>query len=116
MDGDGWDNLVEIDCNSDPNNFDNVPNDLDNDTVFRDELDEDIDGDNLPNDWESERGLDPRDSNDTLICHGFSEFCLRNYDNFTFPETHNAFATSDVWCDLGTTITPDSKHNGMRRN
>ena len=51
MDGDGWDNLVEIDCNSDPNNFDNVPNDLDNDTVC-DELDEDIDGDNLPNDWE----------------------------------------------------------------
>ena len=24
MDGDGWDNLVEIDCNSDPNNFDKV--------------------------------------------------------------------------------------------
>ena len=100
MDGDGWDNLVEIDCNSDPNNFDNVPNDLDNDTVC-DELDEDIDGDNLPNDWESERGLDPRDSNDTLICHGFS-ICLRNYDNFTFPETHNAFATSEDGVILGT--------------
>ena len=94
-DGDGWMNIVEIDCNSDPDNIEEKPNDLDNDTIC-DTLDEDIDGDELPNDWEVERGLDPMDNNDTIICHGLSKYCLRSYDDFTFPETHNAFSTSEL--------------------
>ena len=83
-DGDGWMNIIEIDCNSDPDNIEEKPKDLDNDTIC-DTLDEDIDGDELPNDWEVQRGLDPMDNNDTIICHGLSKYCLRNYDDFTFP-------------------------------
>ena len=100
-DGDGWENLIEIDCNSNPNDFEDIPNDLDNDTIC-DTLDEDIDGDKLPNNWELDRGFDPLDSNDTMICHGASEYCLRNYDDFTFPETHNSFAASEDGVVLGT--------------
>ena len=99
--GDGWENLIEIDCNSNPNNFEDFPSDLDNDTIC-DTLDEDIDGDKLPNNWELDRGFDPLDSNDTMICHGASEYCLRNYDDFTFPETHNSFAASEDGVVLGT--------------
>ena len=43
-DGDGWMNIMEIDCNSNPDNFEEIPNDLDSDTIC-DSLDEDIDGD-----------------------------------------------------------------------
>ena len=100
-DGDGWGNLIEINCNSNPDNFEEKPSDLDNDTIC-DTLDIDIDGDDLPNEWETERGFDPMDKNDTVICHGLSKYCLRNYDDFTFPETHNAFATSEDGVILGT--------------
>ncbi len=61
------------------------------------EADEDQDG--LPNGWEMERGLDPKNESDTLICQGQSRFCLRAYDNHTFAETHNSFSTveDEVW-------------------
>ncbi|GIT75234.1 MAG: hypothetical protein Ct9H300mP30_2960 [Methanobacteriota archaeon] len=59
----------------------------------------DDDGDGLPNGWEEERGLDPLNGSDGIVCHGMAEYCLRNYDNFTFPETHNSYATIEdgVW-------------------
>ena len=59
----------------------------------------DDDGDGLPNGWEREHGLDPLNASDSLLCHGKAEYCLRSYDNFTFPETHNSFATIEdgVW-------------------
>ena len=28
-------------------------------------------------------------------CHGRSEYCLRNYDDFTFAESHNSFSTPE---------------------
>ncbi|MGB1587374.1 MAG: hypothetical protein ACPHJD_01005 [Poseidonia sp.] len=32
---------------------------------------------------------------DGLLCNGLSVLCDRSYDNVTFPETHNAFATHE---------------------
>ena len=59
----------------------------------------DDDGDGLPNWWEEEMGLDPENPADGIECHGKAEYCLRSYDNFTFPETHNSFSTIEdgVW-------------------
>jgi len=132
-DGDGWENLLEIECGTDPDRGEDIPGDLDNDTIcdnldididgdgwnleleeecqttdwdgvapsdidedgICDYLDSDIDGDGLPNDWEIERNFDPLDSSSTMICHGFSEYCLRSYDDFTFPETHNAYSAAE---------------------
>ena len=44
-------------------------------------------------------GLDPEDPGDGITCHGMPRYCLRSYDNFTFPETHNSFSTIEdgVW-------------------
>ncbi len=55
----------------------------------------DDDQDGLPNGWELEQGLDPNNGQDAPNCMGAVEYCLRAYDNFTFAETHNSFATSD---------------------
>ena len=62
--------------------------------------DEDEDG--LPNGWEIERGLDPLNGSDGIVCQGEARFCLRAYDNHTFPETHNSFSTveDEVWMAL----------------
>jgi hypothetical protein len=54
----------------------------------------DSDGDGLSDGYESEFGLDPDDSTDAPTCQGRVEFCLKTYDNFTFAETHNSFATN----------------------
>lgn len=61
--------------------------------------DADDDADGLPNGWELEHGLDPRNGSDGIICQGQAKFCLRTYDNHTFPETHNSFSTveDEVW-------------------
>ena len=32
---------------------------------------------------------------DGMVCNGWSQLCFRTYDNVTFPETHNAFATHE---------------------
>ena len=60
---------------------------------------QDEDGDGLSNGWELDRGFDPRNASDVLICQGQAKFCERQYDNHTFPETHNSFSTfeDDVW-------------------
>ncbi|MAJ00788.1 MAG: hypothetical protein CMA10_00065 [Euryarchaeota archaeon] len=34
-------------------------------------------------------------SNPEQVCNGLSELCSRTYDDVTFPETHNAFATHE---------------------
>jgi len=91
-DGDGWNDSVEEECLTDPLDEISVPSDADDDGEC-DEMDDDVDGDGLPNEWEEERGLDPLDAEDTLVCHGMSEYCLRSYDNFTFSETHNGYST-----------------------
>ena len=52
----------------------------------------DEDGDGLSNGWELDRGFDPRNASDVLICQGQAKFCERKYDNHTFPETHNSFS------------------------
>ena len=59
----------------------------------------DADGDGLPNGWEIERGLDPLNGSDGIVCQGEARFCLRTYDNHSFPETHNSFSTveDEVW-------------------
>lgn len=91
-DGDSWTDAAEQECGSDSVDVDSTPEDLDGDWTC-DELDEDADGDGLPNEWEIERGFDPMDSESFMACHGISVFCLRTYDDFTFPETHNAYST-----------------------
>ena len=92
VDGDGYNNTVELDCMSDAWNSSSTPSDIDGDG-FCDALDPDMDGDGLPNEWEEERGFDPLDADSVMICHGESVYCLRTYDDFTFPETHNAYST-----------------------
>tara|TARA_B100000686_G_scaffold8259_1_gene8290 strand:+ start:5408 stop:6565 length:1158 start_codon:yes stop_codon:yes gene_type:complete len=92
VDGDGYNNTVELDCNSDSWNTTSTPSDIDGDGEC-DALDSDIDGDGLPNDWEEDRGFDPRDSGSMMTCHGETVYCLRTFDDFTFPETHNAYST-----------------------
>ena len=92
VDGDGYNNTVELDCMSDAWNTTSTPSDIDGDGVC-DVLDSDIDGDGLPNEWEEDRGFNPRDANSMMTCHGESVYCLRTYDDFTFPETHNAYST-----------------------
>ncbi len=92
VDGDGYNNTVELDCNSDSWNTSSTPSDIDGDGEC-DALDSDIDGDGLPNDWEEDRGFDPRDSDSMMACHGETVYCLRTFDDFTFPETHNAYST-----------------------
>ena len=92
LDGDGYNNTVELDCMSDAWNSTSIPPDADADGQC-DALDPDIDGDGLPNEWEEERGFDPQDHESMMICHGETIYCLRTYDDFTFPETHNAYST-----------------------
>ncbi len=92
LDGDGYNNTVELDCMSDAWNTTSIPSDIDGDGIC-DVFDSDMDGDGLPNNWEEERGFDPRDSDSMMTCHGESVYCLRTYDDFTFPETHNAYST-----------------------
>ena len=94
IDGDGFNNTLEINCNSDPQKNTSTPSDIDNDGIC-DTVDLDIDGDGLPNDWEEERGFDPRDAESKITCHGRSEYCLRTYDDFTFAEAHNAYSTPE---------------------
>ena len=43
---------------------------------------------------------------DGMVCNGWSELCSRTYDNVTFPETHNAFATHEdgIFTQQATTV------------
>lgn len=56
---------------------------------------DDEDSDGLSNGFEEDNGLDPRNGSDAPSCMGKVEYCMRTYDNFTFAETHNSFATGD---------------------
>ena len=41
-------------------------------------------------------GLEPEEEHDDgMVCNGWDQLCSRTYDNVTFPETHNAFATHE---------------------
>ncbi len=91
-DGDDWSDVEEESCQTDPSNSSSIPSDLDGDGEC-DMNDEDADGDGLPNDWEEERGFDSLDPDDYMSCHGESVYCMRSYDDFTFPETHNAYSS-----------------------
>jgi len=99
-DNDGFEDFLESSCFSDPLNISSIPLDLDKDGICN-VLDGDIDGDGLPNDWEISRSLDPLDDNDTLFCHGYSVYCLRSYDNFTFAESHNAYSALEDGVFMG---------------
>ena len=66
IDGDGFNNTLEINCNSDPQKNTSIPSDIDNDGIC-DTVDLDIDGDGLPNDWEEERGFGWGDFYDVRI-------------------------------------------------
>ena len=99
-DGDDWSNDKEVECETSAYDSLIKPEDLDNDGICN-FLDEDIDGDKLPNIWEEERGLDSLDPQDNVICQGLSEYCLRSYDDFTFPETHNAYSAAEDGVVLG---------------
>ncbi len=55
----------------------------------------DSDGDGLLDDWEEENGLDPLNGSDAIECMGNVTYCMRTYDDFTFAETHNSFATEE---------------------
>ena len=74
----------------------------------------DNDGDGLPNSWEEDHGLDPMNSSDGIICQGLAKFCLRSYDNHTYPETHNSFSTveDDVWMAQNHYTALESQWNG----
>ncbi len=100
-DGDGWGDYTELDCSTDPLDNSSIPEDYDGDRIC-DSLDEDADGDGLPNDWEQERGFDHLDDEDYISCHGMSEYCLRQYDDFTFAETHNSYSSSEDGILVGT--------------
>ena len=99
-DNDGFTDSLEFDCISNSLNNSSKPIDLDKDGIC-DILDGDIDGDNLPNIWEINRNLNPFDANDSILCHGYAEYCLRSYDNFTFPETHNAYSALEDGVFMG---------------
>ena len=94
-DGDDWSDSEEEECSTDPKSAMSVPTDLDSDGLC-DVNDEDADGDGLPNIWEVERGFDPMDPDDYMSCHGESVYCMRSYDDFTFPETHNAYSSVEA--------------------
>lgn len=99
IDGDGWTRDSETECQT--TDWDEIsPEDMDGDRIC-DYLDEDTDGDGLPNDWEIIRNFDPLNPNDAMICHGSSEYCLRSYDDFTFPETHNAYSAAEDGVVIG---------------
>ena len=63
---DGWDDSVEIDCNSDYQNPTSVPVDYDQDGIC-DPLDDDDDGDGFTDEIEYLRGTNPYDYNDFPI-------------------------------------------------
>ena len=54
-DGDGFSDILENDCSTDSTDSQSMPSDLDGDTVC-DTLDDDIDGDGIPNDEEANSG------------------------------------------------------------
>ena len=99
-DGDGWSNDKEVVCETSSYDALIKPEDLDDDGICN-FIDEDIDGDKLPNSSDEERSFDPFDAQDAMICQGFSEYCLRSYDDFTFPETHNAYSAAEDGVILG---------------
>ena len=50
-----------------------------------------------------------------IACNGQVELCLRSYDDVTFPETHNSFAThEDGILYPQATIKPVSLRSGMQ--
>ncbi len=61
IDGDGWDNFIEIEMGTDPYNNHSFPGDVDDDTI-PDILDDDIDGDGWNNTFEMEIGTDAWDN------------------------------------------------------
>ncbi|MCP2506972.1 MAG: hypothetical protein NLN64_01580 [Candidatus Thalassarchaeaceae archaeon] len=112
-DNDGYVDLIEMDCLSDPLNSSSIPLDNDGDSIC-DPIDEDIDGDELPNAWEILHGFDPYDAVDKLVCHNESRYCLRAYDDFTFAETHNSFSTVEdgVWMAVNHMTSLEAQWNG----
>ena len=100
-DNDGWSDSTEMDCSADPMDNSSTPEDNEGDRIC-DLLDNDADGDGLPNDWEQERGFDYLNSEDYMSCHGMSIYCMRSYDDFTFPETHNSYSSVEDQIIVGT--------------
>ena len=57
-DGDGWNDTIELECGTDPNDPSSYPSDIDSDGI-PDKLDPDMDGDGVPNELDAY----PRDPN-----------------------------------------------------
>jgi len=115
IDGDGWDNLIEEECNSDPLDSENTSSDLDGDHIC-DVLDEDIDGDSWLNGDEVDCNKDyqnnlsfPNDTDSDGLCDNLDsdadgDSWLNSYEidckvdflnNSSFPEDID----SDGICD-----------------
>ena len=112
-DGDGWPDLVELECNTDPTNASSFPEDIDLDGICS-HIDEDDDGDNIgdpidkfpknPTAWDD---TDNDTMPDELTCR-----YLTDSANCTFDLVEDLDDDNDGWPDLNeTSCGTDSKDN-----
>ncbi len=86
IDGDGWNNTIEIEADTDPYNASSYPTDFDNDTIL-DYLDSDIDGDGWNNSIEHQLGTD---------LYNFSSF-PSDLDGDRIPDVFDIDIDGDGW-------------------
>ena len=112
-DGDGWPDLVELECNTDPTNASSFPEDIDLDGICS-HIDEDDDGDNIgdvidkfpknPTAWDD---TDNDTMPDELTCR-----YLTDSANCTFDLVEDLDDDNDGWLDLNeTSCGTDPKDN-----
>ncbi|MBU38769.1 MAG: hypothetical protein CMA59_04530 [Euryarchaeota archaeon] len=112
-DGDGWTDLVELECNADPTNASSFPEDIDLDGVCS-HIDEDDDGDNIgdvldkfPKDPTAWFDTDNDTMPDELTCR-----YLTDTANCTFDLLEDLDDDNDGWPDLNeTSCGTDPKDN-----
>jgi predicted flap endonuclease-1-like 5' DNA nuclease len=112
-DGDGWPDLIELECNTDPTNASSFPEDIDLDGICS-HIDEDDDGDNIgdaidkfpknPIAWDDT-------DNDTMPDEVTCRY-LTDSANCTFDLIEDLDDDNDGWLDLNeTSCGTDSKDN-----
>jgi len=112
-DGDGWPDLIELECNTDPTNASSLPEDIDLDGICS-HIDEDDDGDNIgdvidrfpknPTAWDD---TDNDTMPDELTCR-----YLTDSANCTFDLIEDLDDDNDGWLDLNeTSCGTDPKDN-----
>ncbi|MFL2975241.1 MAG: putative Ig domain-containing protein [Candidatus Thalassarchaeaceae archaeon] len=112
-DGDGWADLIELECNTDPTNASSFPEDIDLDGICS-HIDEDDDGDNIgdpidkfPKDPTAWDDTDNDTMPDELTCR-----YLTDSANCTFDLVEDLDDDNDGWLDLNeTSCGTDSKDN-----